>query len=192
MKRTICGLAAALLLLSGCGRERRPTAEDAAARYRGAAVTAELTASAFGEYPADYGLTVACTEGGDATVTLTAPADVAGVEATLAAGSAVLRYEGAALETLLPAQPGYVPCDALPRLVETIARDAPLDWGYEDCGGEPALALTFQDDLPGVAGLRRAWLRESDLALLAAEYYLDDSLALRLQCPVFTLTPAAE
>lgn len=180
----------AMLLLSGCRRAERPTPETAAALYRGARVRAEIAVSAGGEYPADYGVSVVCAEGGESAAEITAPADVAGVRAVLTDGTARLAYDGAALETFLPALPGYVPADVLTGLVTALAQAAPVEWGYETLDGVPALAITYQDDFPSVTGLRRVWLREADLALLQAECYLDDSMMLRVRCDSFALTPA--
>lgn len=189
MKKTILAAPlAALLLFSGCGKDARAP-EEASALYTGARVTAEAEISVLAEYPADYGVAVEWADG-TAAVELTAPADIAGIKASLNGESAQITYDGAALECFLPAYPGYAPVDVLPRMMEQIAKSTPEEWCSEDYEGTPALSLTYRDDFAPVTGLRRVWLKESDLSLLAAELFLDDSLVLRVRCTAFVLYPA--
>lgn len=187
MKKTILAAPlAALLLFSGCRKNNSPAPGDASALYAGAQATVTAEISVLAEYPADYGVSVEWT-GDSASVEVTAPADVAGIRATLSGESAEITYDGAALECFLPSLTGYAPVDAVPRLLELVASGTPEDWCREEYGGEAALSLTYRDDFPSVTGLRRVWLRESDLALLGAELFLDDSLVLRVRCTAFAL-----
>ena len=135
MLRAALALAAGamLLALTACGAP----GEDALDELRedmtaadGVTVRAAVTSTAGGEY-AEYELE--CTRsGGEYGVTVLAPAEVAGVTATLDLDGGTLGYDGRALAFASPG--GVTPITALPELLRRAGerlRRAQLDGGRE-------------------------------------------------------------
>ena len=142
-----------IILLVGCGPAKVSRGEELALVIRGEYLEqAPWRASA--AITADYGRRVyeyeleAAWDGGETTLTLTAPETVAGVTARLEAGESLLEYDGMVLETGPLNSEGLTPLSAIPTLLEAarsgyitaVSLDGEAGLLRMDCGdptGEP-------------------------------------------------------
>lgn len=138
MRKGLCALMMTLVLpLAACGGGEGSEAEEALSRVRGmylemTACTghAEMTAD-YGQRVYTYGVDFSWQREGESLLTLTAPENVAGTVAHIAAGETALEYDGVMLETGPLNEEGLSPVDALPALLryarEGFAAECTLD-----------------------------------------------------------------
>ena len=118
--------------------------------------------------------------GGVSTVTIVNPVSLAGISATTAQGKAEITYEDIAVETLLPAVPGFSPVDALAGVTDDLAGGVPIDSCVETLEDTSCIALTFSVPAGEYEGEKRVWLDAETLALRRAEFYLDGQMVMAL------------
>lgn len=130
--------------------------------------------------------------GGVSTVTIISPVSLAGISATTAQGRAEVTYEDIAVETLLPAVPGFSPVDALAGVTEDLAGGVPIDSCMETLDGASCVALTFASSAGEYEGEKRVWLDGETLALRRAEFYLDGQMVMALSMGEMTFAAAQD
>ena len=112
-----------LLALSACGGARKDDPQRQALALRtdylaADGCTAKLTVKAdYGQRVYTYGVDVTVT-GGESVLTVTSPAELAGITARVTDGQSQLEYDGAVLETGPRSGDGLTPLSAVPALLE--------------------------------------------------------------------------
>ena len=179
MKKRLCApMIALVLLLTACGGGGGNEAEEALARIRGRYIEllacsghAELTAD-YGQRVYDYGIDFTWRREGETLLTITAPENVAGTAAHIAAGETALEYDGVMLETGPLNTRGLAPVDAVPALLryarEGFAAECALE-GEE--GEEKRLHVICRDPetKPGEGIEAELWFAPESGALLRGE-----------------------
>lgn len=144
---------------------------------------------------ADYGRRVYDYEGAvtvsgeDTVLTLTAPAEVAGVVARLSGTNGQLEYEGTVVETGPLSDEGLTPLGAVPALLEA-ARSAFMDSStLEPLDGVSVLRVLCRDPSrsPGQGQEATLWFDPGSGALLLGELTLDGRQVVRCEFEQFTL-----
>lgn len=150
MRRKIPAVLTAALLLSlltACGRRDGETALDGLreelSRSSRTAISADVTADS-GESAQLYSLDMVSADGA-ATVTVTAPEEIAGISARVADGGATLEYDGVILRADALAANGLSPVTALPMLLDAIERGF-VDGAWSEGGGF-AVKLVTDDEM---------------------------------------------
>ncbi len=189
MKKWAAGLLLIVFLLSagGCQSEGFDI-EQVRARY---AQTVDIDGQA--DITVNSGVMVDYTvtyqrRGGVSTVTIISPVSLAGISATTAQGRAEIVYEDIAVETLLPAVPGFSPVDALAGVTDDLAGGVPIDSCTEALDGADCVALTFSSSSGEYEGEKRVWLDAETLALRRAEFYLDGQMVMALSMGEMTFS----
>lgn len=181
-----------LLVLSSCEKAESFTPEKAQTLYWGASCAGTCEIVSCGDYLAEY--RVSFRGGADGwEMEVLAPQSVAGVRAKLDGGSVTLSWEDAALDALLPQEPGLSPADLVPHCLELLGEGAPDAWGKETVDGVPCLLLTFTRETgEGEPVSHRLWLERDSLRLRRAEGWQGETLLLRAAVTDFSLVPAEE
>ena len=181
-----------LLVLSSCEKAESFTPEKAQTLYRGASCAGTCEIVSCGDYLAEY--RVSFRGGADGwEMEVLAPQSVAGVRAKLDGGRVTLPWEDAALDALLPQEPGLSPADLVPQCLELLGEGAPDAWGEETVDGVPCLLLTFTRETgEGEPVSHRLWLERDSLRLRRAEGWQGETLLLRAAVTDFSLVPAEE
>lgn len=181
-----------LLVLSSCEKAESFTPEKAQTLYRGASCAGICEIVSCGDYLAEY--RVSFRGGADGwEMEVLAPQSVAGVRAKLDGGSVTLSWEDAALDALLPQEPGLSPADLVPHCLELLGEGAPDAWGEETVDGVPCLLLTFTRETgEGEPVSHHLWLERDSLRLRRAEGWQGETLLLRAAVTDFSLVPAEE
>lgn len=191
MRRRLCALMMTLALaLTACGGESGNEAEEAMLKTRGRylAMTAcsghmDLTAD-YGQRVYTFGVDFTWAKEGETVLTLTAPENVAGATARIAAGETALEYNGVMLETGTLDSAGLSPIDALPALL-TYAREGFLsECVLEDWDGVQRLHVICRDPEkePGQGVEAQLWFDPDASALLRGEISEDGFTV--IQCDV--------
>lgn len=185
-----------LLCLCACGGAEENEAEQLLQKARGQylEMTAcsghmELTAD-YGRRVYDYGVDVRWEKDGETTLTLTAPADVAGTVAHIARGETALEYDGVMLETGPLSDTGLSPVDAVPAILTCLREGFLAECVLEEDEGARLLHLTSRDPEkePGEGVEMELWLTEETLALARAEISDEGFTVLQCECSDFELT----
>lgn len=180
------------LLLAGCGGAGpASTAEQRALELRGnylsmTAMTAHAAVTAdYGRRIYEYELDLAWAREGETVLTVTAPENIAGVTARLAAGETALEFDGVRLETGPLDSGGMSPIDAVPALLAAAREGFIAECGTEALGEAEALRICCRDpDSPAGTGREvTLWLDPDTGALRQGE--LADGGFTVLRC-VFT------
>ncbi len=184
MRRIIPWLALLALVLTGCGRAR--AGETLQARY-GALRRAELEADVICRLPSEERpFTLSCTweAGGDSAVTVTAPAELAGVTAAVSGEDLTLTYGDLALSagTLTD----LCPANCLPWLLKAAASGYVLEEGRESLGGRDCLRLTLDTTAPGADKVAvAAWFDGETAEPVYAEFTIAGQLVLSAEITSF-------
>ena len=179
--RRLLPAACCLLLLSGCGGERKADAEQQAYALRDryearAACSGSVTLTAdYGQRVYDYQLDFSWSGTDGLTVTVVEPEMVAGVTATVTEGSSQLTFDGAVLETGDLGADGLSPLSAIPRILSDVREQYIGECCLTELEGQSALQMTCRDPESPAAGGTEAvlWLEPDSGALLQAELYED-------------------
>lgn len=180
-----------LLLLTACGGAGGSPAEELALAVRGdylamTACTATMDVTAdYGERVYDYTIDVSYVKDGESVLTITAPAEIAGVTARISKESVVLEYDGVRWETGDLDGSGMSPVDAVPVLLEYAREGFMAECGMETLEERQALRVAFRDP-EGTAGTGAEcslWFDPETHALLRGELSQDGFVI--IQC-VFT------
>lgn len=157
------------LLLTACGGEEKDPVADLQRQY--AAVTAatmeaDITCH-YDEEDRSYTLLCAYTPE-SSTVTVLAPANLAGISATVSGGELKLTYEDISLDAGSCSAAAVSPVAALPRLMAAAASGYPAETGEEDVDGRKGLRVAF--DLADDEGtLYATWFDQETLLPLRSE-----------------------
>jgi len=164
------------LLLAGCGgeegqaEERMNTVRGRYLEMTACSGHADLTAD-YGQRVYIYGLDFTWKQEGETVLTLTAPEDVAGVTARIAAGETALEFGGTMVETGPLDSSGLSPIDALPALLAYAREGFAAECVLEDWDGEERLHVTCRDpeEEPGTGVECELWFEPESAALLRGE-----------------------
>lgn len=189
-----------LLLLSSCAQTgeiptQELTAEEEARQVRteyltadSCTGTAEVTAD-YGQRVYEFGLDFSWEQDGETVLTLTAPADLAGLTARIAQGQSRLEFDGISLDTGTLTGENLTPLELIPTLMEWTRTGFMAQCVYETLNETPTLRVQFRDpDMqPGTGTECTAWFSRTDHALLQAELFWNGELALSGRFSNFTL-----
>ena len=174
-----------LVLLSGCGKAERGAAlqEQYAALSR-AELTAEITCH-LPEENRQFQVTCQYNREGDSDIVVTAPAELAGLQATVSGEDLTLTYD----DLVLPAGSAAAvsPASCLPWLMRAASAGYILEEGRETLGDKPCLRLTL--DTTGQDGekvLCTAWFDQETQMPVYGEFAVDGQLLLSVDIIQFT------
>ncbi|MCD8382823.1 MAG: hypothetical protein LUC30_07915 [Clostridiales bacterium] len=182
-----------VLLLSGCGLLGQST--EAKAQALRAAYQAMAGFRAEAEITADYGdraYAYTVTLSGDAdegTMTVTAPASIAGTGAAWSGGSASLEYEGISLETGPLSPDGLSPADAMPVILAACQSGSVVESGSPAWGEDgESLYLLLQNPKTADGESRVAvWADPETYALRQADILWEENRVISVTFSSFTL-----
>lgn len=183
----------ACLLLCSCGAKQTGAGANLQQQYQ-TIRTAQLEAEVVCHLEAENrAFTVRCSyeRGSGATTTITEPAELAGVSATVTGKDLTLRYNGAGLAA---GDLGDVcPANCLPLLLQAASQGYILEQGTETIEGEDCLRLAL--DTTGPAGekiLCTGWFFSSDLTPCYAEFSQNGKVLVTARITQFTFETAPE
>lgn len=179
MRKRLCALMMTLILpLTACGGSKGENeAEETLARVRNRYL--ELTTcSGHGELTADYGQRVytygidfSWQKEGETLLVLTAPENVAGASAHIAAGETALEFDGVMLETGPLNGEGLAPIDAIPALLSYAREGFVAECVMEEAEGTKLFHMICRDPeaQPGEGTEAELWFQAETLELLRGE-----------------------
>ena len=188
------------LTLTCCSGEGGSQAEQLALDIRGeylamteCAASMEVIAD-YGQRVYEYGIDLDWQREGESVLTLTAPENVAGVTARLAAGEAALEYDGVRVETGPLDDTGLSPVSAVPLLLEYIQSGYMAECGMEQDGEEEVLRVVCRDPeaQPGTGRECSLWFYPDTHALLRGELSQDGYTVIQCAFSAFQITPGVE
>jgi len=176
-------MTALCLLLTACagGGGGVGAAEELALEIRteyiamaGCTATMDVTAD-YGERVYQYGMDMSWDKEKGMLLTLTAPAEVAGVAVHIEAGGTALEFDGARIETGALSPDGLSPIDAPAALLRCAREGYIAVCGEETLGEEETLRLTCRDaeHAPGEGVETTLWFSVETHALLRGEVAID-------------------
>ena len=184
MKKIIPWLLLVTLLCAGCGKAG--AGEALQAHYAGVA-SAELTAEVtchLAEESRRFTLSCAWASDGNSSVTVTAPAELAGVAASVSGEDLSLCYGDLALASGSLRQ--LCPANCLPWLMKAAASGYVLEEGRETLGERECLRLAL--DTTAASGEKvvcTAWFDGQTLSPVYAEFTIADQLVLSAEIASF-------
>ena len=176
------------LTLTCCSGEGGSQAEQLALDIRGSYLamegcdgSLEVTAD-YGQRVYHYAMDLTWQREGEWVLTLTAPENIAGITARLAAGSAALEYDGMRVETGPLSADGLSPLEGVPLLLETVQSGYIAACGLESWDGTQVLRMDCRDpeSQPGTGREYALWFDPDTHALLRGELSQDGFTV--LQC----------
>lgn len=188
-KKLLSLLMIPLLALSACGPEdgaARQTAAEAARQVR-AAFLAAGSLDGTVEVTADYGLRVyeftlafAWQRGGETTLTVMEPEELAGLTARIAEGDTRLEFDGISLSTGPLDGEGLTPMELLPGVMAYAQEGYMAQCAFEQLDGTEVLRIAYRDPdkAAGTGAECVQWFRRDSGALLRAELSWDGELVL--------------
>ena len=184
MRKIIPWLLLVTLLCAGCGKAR----EGEALQTHYAAVTcAELTADVTCHLPEETrSFTVACTydAGGDSSVVITAPAELAGITATVSGEDLTLSY--GELTLAAGSLTDLCVANCLPWLLKAAASGYVLEEGRETLDGRDCLRLALDTTAPaGDKVVISAWFDAGTQEPVYGEFTMADQLVLTAEITSF-------
>lgn len=179
------------LLLTACGGEEKDPVGDLQRQYAAVAsatMEADVTCH-YEEEEREYTLLCAYTPE-SSTVTVLAPANLAGISATVSGGELKLSYEDISLDAGSCSAAAISPVAALPRLMEAAASGYPAETGEEDVDGRKGLRVAF--DLADDEGtLYATWFDQETLLPLRSEISTDGTVLYEVAWTRFEVTEQA-
>lgn len=176
------------LLLTACGGEEKDPVGELQRQY--AAVTAatmeaDITCH-YDEEDRAYTLLCAYTPE-SSTVTVLAPANLAGISATVENGTLSLSYDGISMDAGNYSAAAISPVAALPKLMEAAAKGYPTEQGEEAVGERTCLRLAC--DLESDEGiLYTTWFDQETLLPLRSEISADGATVFEVAWSKFEVT----
>lgn len=176
----ICVLMMTLVLTACNGRMQADDPQEQMLAIRAAYLAADSCIAKL-DMTVDYGQRVyyysvdVSTTGGESVLTVTAPAELAGITARVTDGQSQLEYDGAVLETGLLSSDGLTPLEAVPALLEC-ARSAFVDsCSAEQLGEKDTIRVLCRDpERPAGQGREVAlWFDAACFALIQGEIAVD-------------------
>ena len=152
--------------------------------------TMDLTAD-YGQRVYEYTVEFSETEEDGLTMTITAPAEVAGITARIVSGQTALEYDGIQLETGPLNSDGLSPMDAIPAFFEAMESGYIAETGTEMIGETEVLRICCRDpELDPGQGLETVlWFDKAQKTLLQGEVRSDGSTVIRCEFSAFILVP---
>ena len=191
MRKIIPWLLLVALLCAGCGKAKE--GETLQTRY--AAVTsAELAADVTCHLPDEtrqFSLSCSYASPGDSSVTVTAPAELAGITATVSGEDLTLSYGDLSLAA--GSLTDLCPANCLPWLLKAVASGYVLEEGREKLGDRSCLRLALDTTAPGGDKVViSAWFDAVTLDPVYAEFTMADQLVLSAEITSFRAETAPE
>lgn len=188
-----------LLLLSACGgagEAKGSPAEELALAVRGelldmTACTAVMEVTAdYGQRVYEYTVQVSYEAEGETVLTLTAPAELAGITARIRGRETALEYDGVRWETGALDDSGMSPVDAVPALLTYARKGFMAECGMETVDETELLRVVCRDP-EGTAGAGREcslWFDSETHALVRGELSQDGVTVIQCRFTEFALT----
>ena len=197
-KRAVCAPMMTLcLLLAACGGGNGAGNTDELAldirsdyiAMQGCTAKLEITAD-YGQRVYDYTLALTYEKGGDTTLTVEAPEEVAGITARVSGDKASLEYDGVSLETGPLDTSGLSPVGCAPYLMRCAAEGFIAESGLETVGETEALRCTYRDPdaVPGTGSESSLWFDTAPQAPIQGEILSDGVQIIRCTFSEFTKT----
>ncbi len=182
-----------MLLLTACGggEERDPAAElqQQYAAVGAATLEADVTCH-YDDEVREYTLLCAYTPE-SSTVTVLAPANLAGISATVEEGTLTLSYEDISLDAGSYSAAAVSPVAALPKLMEAAAAGYAAEQSEEELGERKCLRLSCDlSDDPGT--LYTTWFDQETLLPLRSEISVDGAVVFEVAWSRFEVTDRRE
>lgn len=186
MKRTcVAGMCLLTLLLFGC-RTALDVSKMTADLYQ-SGIEAVVKISTLTGVPGEYQLR--CITGENSTTSeILKPDSIAGIKATIESDTCRIEYMDLALDAMMLPIRGMTPADCFDQTVFSLRYEVPLRYNYEKRNGKECLCLSFSEEISGYQVTKSFWLAENTLELLEGEYYLDDTLVMRMTVETFVFT----
>ena len=176
-----------LLCISLCGCRTAMDVSKAVAEKYQTGIEALIQVSTLTGVPCDYRLQ--CVTSEKSTVTeILQPESIAGIKATVESETCRIEYTDLALDAMMLPIRGMTPADCFDQTVFSLRQEVPSQYSFEKQNEENCLCLTFSGETAGYRTTRIFWLKEKTLELLAGEYYLDDTLVMRMTVEAFAFT----
>ena len=191
MRKIIPWLLLVTLFCTGCGKAKE--GETLQTRYA-AVASAELEADVTCHLPDEtrqFSLSCSYASPGDSSVTVTAPAELAGITATVSGEDLTLSYGDLSLAA--GSLTDLCPANCLPWLLKAAASGYVLEEGRETLGERPCLRLALDTTAPGGEKVVcTAWFDEATLSPVYAEFTMADQLVLSAEITSFRAETAPE
>ncbi|MBO4854003.1 MAG: hypothetical protein J5482_02505 [Oscillospiraceae bacterium] len=192
MKKWITLLLCLPLLLTACGEKRG--AEAALRRYYETVTSAEVTADVTCHLPDEartFSLQCNYAANGDSTVTLTAPAELAGLTAVISDDALTLTYADLTLSAGRLME--ISPANCITWLLRAAVNGYVLEAGHETLEDTDCLRLSYDTTTPGGGKvLCAAWFNADTFAPCYGEFSVDGELILSVRICSFAAQTAAE
>lgn len=174
-------LLALLTACGGTGEAKGSPAEELALAIRGefldmTALEAAMEVTAdYGQRVYEYAIQVSYEKDGETVLTLTAPAELAGITARIRDGETALEYGGVRWETGALDGSGMSPVDAVPALLYYAQKGFMAECGMETVDGAELLRVVCRDPegTPGVGRECSLWFDGETHALVRGELSQD-------------------
>ena len=184
MKKVLCGMIS-LLLLCACGKTnyKAEKVNEYYSSLTGISAQAVITVNSglLAKYTIEY-----TRQEGQAKVTILEPKTLSGITASLNRGSLAIVFDQQSVEMLLPDLAGFLPVDSLDGVVELLTNSVPDDYVLEMKGERKTVALSYSQKTKDWDMLRRIWLDQENLAVVAAEFYLNGTMIMSMEVSQFT------
>ena len=148
----------------------------------------------YGQRVCSYGLGFTSNRKDGMTLTVTAPEEVAGIKAHIAAGETFLEFDGIQLETGPLNPDGLSPLDALPAILTAVQSGYLAETGSEQEGERDTLRLCCRDPEkePGEGLETVLWFDKEQKTLLRGELRQDGASILQCEFSSFNIIPKTE
>jgi len=137
----------------------------------------------------EYGVDLNWQKEGESVLTLTAPENVAGISARIAAGETALEFDGVMVETGPLDTEGLSPIDAVPALLDSAREGYISECVLEDWEGSQRLHVTCRDPekAPGQGREIQLWFEPTSHALLRGEIAVDGRTVIQCRISDFVM-----
>lgn len=173
------------LFLYGC-RTAMDVSKSVAEKYQ-TGIEALIEVSTLTGVPCDFQLQCVTNEN-STVVEICQPESIAGIKATIESDTCRIEYADLALDTMMLPIRGMTPADCFDQTVFSLRKEVPVRYSFEKRNEENCLCLTFSGESGESQITRIFWLTEKTLELLAGEYYLNDTLVMRMTVEEFAFT----
>lgn len=181
-----------MLLLTACGGEEKDLAADIQQQYA-AVEAADMEADITCHYDDEVrAYTLLCTyTPEESTITVLAPANLAGISATVADGEVALSYDDISLDAGTYSAAAVSPVAALPNLMRAAASGGLVEQSEETVGERQCLRLSYA--LPDEDGTAYAtWFDRETLLPLRSEISVDGTLVFEVAWTSFAVTKSQD
>ena len=189
MRKWLCVPMILALLLAGCGAEETNEADTLRGLYRemsGCAMEAVIRCDQNGM---EWEGSLACDyrPGGESTVEVLAPEEIAGVKALVREENWSLSYDGAILSVLPVTEEQMNPAVCLPRLMDALREGWLLEENRENRGEKDCLRLRLDQTGAGEEKIiSTLWLNAADGTPVYAEVALEETTLFTVEFTAFS------